>query len=191
MTGTEVIDKIKNKDDASFRQVVDLYQPYILRLCYRFVNNKETAEDLTQEVFIQIYKSLDDFKKEAKLSTWIYRIASAKSLDYLKAAGRKKRFAAVKSLLSLNKDDLYKNSGSISNPHREMENTDRAEILFAALESLSSSQRAAFTLSKCEGLNNKEIAEILGISISAVESLVHRAKENLKKKLYKYYKEII
>lgn len=191
MVETEVTDKIKNKDDTSFRQVVDLYQPYILRLCYRFVNNKETAEDLTQEVFIQIYKSIDEFKEEAKLSTWIYRIAAAKSLDYLKTAGRKKRLAAVKSLFSLKKDDLLENSGSIANPHRELENIDRSEILSSALDSLNSSQRAAFTLSKCEGLNNTEIAEILGVSVSAVESLVHRAKINLRKKLYSYYKEII
>lgn len=191
MAETEVADKIKNKDDASFRQVVDLYQPYILRLCYRFVNNKETAEDLTQEVFIQIYKSIDEFKEEAKLSTWIYRIAASKALDFLKTAKRKKRLAAVKSLFSLKKEDLLENSGSIVNPHRELENTDRAKILSAALDSLNSSQRAAFTLSKCEGLTNTEIADILGISVSAVESLVHRAKINLRKKLYSYYKEII
>jgi RNA polymerase sigma-70 factor, ECF subfamily len=64
----------------SFESLVETHQEKVLNLCYRFVHNKEDAEDVTQEVFVQVYKALDDFRGDAKVSTWIYRIACTKSL---------------------------------------------------------------------------------------------------------------
>jgi len=166
----------------------------VLNTCYRFVLNKETAEDLTQEVFIEVYRSINMFRSESKFSTWIYRIAISKSLDYLKSGKRKKRFAILKSLTEnesgKNKfEQIPENENS--GLQRLIENEDRIKILAAAVDKLPENQKVAFTLSKYDEMSYQDISEILGVSISSVESLIHRAKVNLRKKLYKFYKEIM
>ncbi len=191
MEDFELINKFMDGDEESFRIIVDKYQKYILNICSRFTHNKETSEDLAQEVFIEVYRSINNFRGDSKLSTWIYRIAVTKSLDYLKSQKREKRFAVIKSLFVEN--DIEKETGSLpdlgSNPQKKIEEEDRMKILSIALESLPEKQRVAFMLNKYDGLNYHEIADILGATISSVESLIHRAKINLRKKLYNYYKK--
>jgi RNA polymerase sigma-70 factor, ECF subfamily len=189
MEDFELIQLLKTGDDESFRTVVDRYQKFILNTCNKFVYDKETAEDLTQDVFIEVYKSINSFRMDSKLSTWIYRIAVTKSLDYLKSKKRKKRFAILQSLFG--EDDMEEKFSAPDemNPGKLLENQDRLKILNWALEKLPGNQRVAFTLSKYDEMTYQEIAEIMGTSVSAVESLIHRAKANLKKKLYGYYKK--
>ncbi len=189
MVEPEIIIGLKNGNEQAYKQVVDEFQKYVLNTCYRFVNVKEIAEDLAQDVFIEVYRSIKNFRGESKLSTWIYRIAVTKSLDYLKSQKRKKRFAHLKSIFGDDKleEQLPMNEGT--NPDTMLENKNRIEVLLHALSTLPESQRVAFTLSKYDELSYKEIAEILGTTISSVESLIHRAKKNLKKKLYMYYKK--
>lgn len=191
MEDFELINKFKNGDNESFRIIVDKYQKYVLNICFKFTRNKETTEDLAQEVFIEVYRSINNFRGDSKLSTWIYRIAVTKSLDYLKSQKREKRFAVIKSLFVEN--DIEKETGSLSdlesNPQMKIEEEDRIKILSIALESLPPKQRVAIMLSKYDELSYQEIADILGTTISSVESLIHRAKVNLRKKLYNYYKK--
>jgi RNA polymerase sigma-70 factor, ECF subfamily len=189
MEDLEIIQKLRKGDEESFRLIVDRYQRFILNTCNKFVYDKETAEDLTQEVFIEIYKSINLFRMDSKLSTWIYRIAITKSLDLLKSRKRKKRSAVLKSLFGDDNMEEKISAPEELNPQRELENQERFKILLLALNKLPENQRVAFTLSKYDELSYQEIADILGTSISAVESLIHRAKINLKKKLYNYYKK--
>ncbi len=189
MVEPEIIIELKNGNDQAFKKVVDEFQKYVLNTCYRFVNVKEIAEDLTQDVFIEVYRSIKNFRGESKLSTWIYRIAVTKSLDYLKAQKRKKRFAYLKSIFGDEELEKQLPMNNVTNPDTILENKNRIEILMNALSTLPESQRVAFTLSKYDELSYKEIAEILGTTIPSVESLIHRAKKNLKKKLYTYYKK--
>lgn len=189
MVEPEIIIELKNGNDRAFKKVVDEFQKYVLNTCYRFVNVKEIAEDLTQDVFIEVYRSIKNFRGESKLSTWIYRIAVTKSLDYLKAQKRKKRFAYLKSIFGDEELEEQLPMNDVTNPDTILENKNRIEILLNALSTLPESQRVAFTLSKYDELSYKEIAEILGTTIPSVESLIHRAKKNLKKKLYTYYKK--
>ncbi|OGV23981.1 MAG: RNA polymerase subunit sigma-24 [Ignavibacteria bacterium RIFOXYC2_FULL_35_21] len=188
---------LKNGNDESFRIIVDKYQRLILNSCYRFVYNRETAEDLTQEVFIEVYRSINMFRNDSKLSTWIYRIAISKSLDYLKSRKRKKRFANSKSLFE-NEDMIGSTSlkdeiqaPDEQSPEKLLDNDDRIKVLSLALDCLPENQRIAFTLSKYDEFSYKEIADVLGITISSVESLIHRAKVNLRKKLYNFYREYL
>lgn len=191
MEDIELINKLKEGDEESFRVIVDRYQKYILNICFRFTRSKETTEDLTQEVFIEVYRSINNFRGGSKFSTWIYRIAVTKSLDHLKSQKRKKRFGMIKSLFVENDFDneslLVADSGE--NPQKKIEQEDRMKILSLALESLPEKQRIAFTLNKYDEMSYQEIAGILGTTISSVESLIHRAKINLRKKLYNYYKK--
>jgi RNA polymerase sigma-70 factor, ECF subfamily len=188
MNESDIVARLRNGDDEAFREVVEKYQVLVLNCAYRFLRNKESAEDLTQEVFMEVFESVHAFRAESRLSTWIYRIAVTKSLNKLKALKRKKRFAVLVSVADEGGlADRLPDSDSAS-PEQEMENRERREVLDWALEKLPDNQRIAFTLSKVEEMSYEEIAGVMNASIPAVESLIHRAKENLRKKLYGYYK---
>ena len=189
MSEENLVNNIKNKDLKSFKILVDEYQKKVLNTCNRFVNNREDAEDLTQEVFIEVYRSISGFRGDSKLSTWIYRIAVTKSLDFLRKRKRKKRFGIMKSISGEERLREELKATDTSDPGTQAENQDRIKILNEALEKLPENQRVAFTLSKYEELSYQEIAEILETTIPAVESLIHRAKNNLKKRLYNYYEK--
>jgi RNA polymerase sigma-70 factor, ECF subfamily len=174
--------------DLFFSELVAEHQEMVLNTCYRFVFNHEDAEDLAQEVFIEVHRSLDKFREESKLSTWIYRIAVTKSLDHLRRLKRKKRFSSLKRIIGV--DDP---ADTISAPEREnpadaLVDKERVAALQEALDSLPDNQKTAFLLSKQDGYSNQEIADILQTTIPAVESLVHRAKKNLQARLERHYR---
>ena len=187
----ELIEKLCVGDEEAYRFVIDKYQKIALNACFRIVNNRETAEDLVQDVFIEVFRSIKNFRGDSKLSTWIYRIAVTKSLDYLKKMKRQKRFAKLKSLFNTEDEHLQIPALEQSNPEKIFTDDDRKKILDWALDSLAENQRVAFTLSKYDELSYKEIAETMGTTVSSVESLIHRAKSNLKKKLKSYYEKNI
>ncbi len=188
MDDTDVVTRLKNGDDQAYREVVDTYQTLVLNCAYRFLRNKEAAEDLAQEVFLEVFESIGAFRSDARLSTWIYRIAVTKSLNHLKHMKRKKRFAV---LVSVSEDEGMADrlpAADSGSPEQPLENRERRQLLDWALGKLPDTQRIAFTLSKVEDMSYEEIARIMNTSIPAVESLIHRAKENLRKRLYSYYK---
>lgn len=176
--------------DIAFKALVRKHQEKVRNTCYRFVGNPEDAEDLAQDVFIQVFKSLSEFREESEMSTWIYRIAVNKSLDYIRKKKRRKRFAII---LSLDNPDDFEREMDLptdGDAQSHFENQERKKVLQNALEKLPENQKVAITLSKYDGFNNKEIAEILNVSLSSVEALIHRAKKNLHKRLYNYYKNL-
>lgn len=174
-------------NDRVFKALVSEHQDMVLNTCYRFVMNREDAEDLAQEVFVEVYRSLDNFREESKLSTWIYRIAVTKSLDHLRRMKRKKRFSSLKRIIGIDDPAEELPSPSADNPEQTLAEKEKLSVLQEALNTLPDNQKAAFLLSKQDGYSNSEIADILQTSVSAVESLVHRAKKNLHEKLYNYY----
>ena len=175
--------------EDEFSAIVAEHQDMVLNTCYRFVLNKEDAEDIAQEVFLEAYRSLDSFRQESKLSTWIYRIAVTKSLDHLRKKKRKKRFSSLKRVIGMNNPAEEITLPSQETPAEVLTGGERAEILQNALDLLPDNQKTAFLLSKYDGYSNQEIAEVLQTTVSAVESLVHRAKKNLQKRLEKYYRK--
>jgi len=189
LTGEEFIKDLKEGQANAFKKLVEDYKDKLLNICYGFVYNKEDAEDITQDVFIEVYKSVAHFRGDAKLSTWLYRISVNKSLDFIRKKKRKKRFAKLQNFLGTERITDTIPDRDKSNPHTILANQERIKILNEAIETLTVNQKIVFTLGKTEGLKNKEIAEMMGISLSSVESLMHRAKENLRKKLYNYYED--
>ncbi len=173
--------------EESFRSLVAEHQEMVINTCYRFVFNREDAEDLAQDVFIEVFRSFEQFREEAKLSTWIYRIAVTKSLDHLRRLKRKKRFSSLKRVIGIEDPAADIAAPYSDNPAEALAGNEQALVLQEALGTLPDSQKTAFLLSKQEGFSNQEIADILKTSVSAVESLVHRAKKNLHDKLYTYY----
>jgi RNA polymerase sigma-70 factor, ECF subfamily len=189
MEDLEIIKKLKSGNDEAFRIVVEKYQKMVLNCSYKFLRNRESAEDLTQEVFLEVFESISSFRADSKLSTWIYRITVTKSLNQLKSMKRKKRFATLLHLFGEDEVENHITAPGNMSPDKDLENQDRTRVLNLALEKLPENQRIAFTLSKYNEMSYEEISGILNTSISSVESLIHRAKTNLKKKLYSYYKK--
>jgi RNA polymerase sigma factor (sigma-70 family) len=152
------------------------------------LQNTADAEDVTQEVFIQVFHSVKEFKGDCKLSTWLYRITVTKSLDYLRAKKRKKRFGFMQSLFGEENNEPLVEQATFAHPGVQLENKERAAVLFKAINELPENQKIAFTLNKVEGLSYQEIAEAMQMSVSSIESLLFRAKGNLQKYLGGYYK---
>lgn len=182
-----LIDELKQGKEWAFKELVENYQQKVYNTCLGFVKNPEEADDLTQEVYIEIFRSILKFRMESKLSTWIYRIAINKSLECLRAKKRKKRFAQLRSLFY--PDDSVIEVPDFEHPGVIAENKERSKVLFQAMEKLPESQRTAYTLHKVEGLGHEEIAGIMKKTVSSIESIMHRAKNNLQKYLHDYYYE--
>lgn len=187
MDEKDLIKRLKLKEPGAFKEMVELYQDRVLNTCYRFLFNREDAEEAAQDVFITAHQGLSSFKETAALSTWLYRIAVNRSIDMIRKKKRKKRFAPVKSLFGLEEEGKEVPAPEHYNPGETLEQSERMTILQEAIDSLPDNQRAVFTLSKCDGVGNKEISRIMNLSLSSVESLMHRAKRNLRKKLTAYF----
>ena len=170
---------LKSGDENSFARLVSMYRKQVVNLCYKFLLNRRDAEDVSQEVFIAVFHSIKHFREEAGLGTWIYRITVSKCLDELKSRSRKKRIIALGKTLGLETVARW-----VSGPDRAdkpLEEKEDLELLEKALEKLNDSQRIALTLSKIEGYDHARIAEVMQVSPTAVDSLVYRARQNLKK----------
>lgn len=190
MNEAEIIQKLREGDEQAFRQLVEKHRQLVVNTCFGLVHNLEDAEDIAQDVFIEVFRSVDKFRSDSKISTWLYRIAVNRSLNFIRDNKRRKWMQSVEDVLSL-KNERINNllSGKAVSPDIEMENSERAALLHKTIDSLPENQRVAFTLSKYEDLSYKEIAAVMETSVSSVESLIHRAKKNLQKKLYACYKK--
>ena len=190
MTDEELVRKIIDGDHLAFKRLVDRYQHLVINTCYNLIGNRQDAEDVAQEVFFQVYKSARKFRREAKFSTWLYRIAVNRSLNFIRD---NKRFRWLESLSSLLEGENQRVSdvpaSNSDRPDIVLEKKERDAAVQKAIDSLPAKQRAAFVLHKSEGLSYQEIAEILERSLSSVESLIHRAKSNLQRELVRYLKE--
>lgn len=184
----EMIERLKKGDDAAFRFIVNSRKDLVYNTALGLLQNAEDAEDTSQEVFVKVYESIHQFKGESAFSTWLYRIAVTKSLELIRSRKRKKRFAFISGLLGDNNELRY-DPPEFHHPGVQLDNRERANTLFLAIGKLPENQRIAFTLHKVEGIPYQEIAEIMQLSVSAVESLIHRAKSNLRKDLENYYKK--
>ena len=187
MNEQELIALLKERDESAFKQLVLTWQDMVYNTVLGIVQHEEDAEDVSQEVFVQVFQSISSFKSESKLSTWIYRIATTKALDHLRKKKRKKRFAFVQSLFGMQEQEKEL-PATFNHPGIILDNKEKAAVLFKALEKLPEKQKVAFTLHKVEGLSYQEVGEVMQTTLPAVESLIHRAKGNLKKQLTDYYR---
>lgn len=190
MNQPELIVQLQQGDGQAFTKLVDQWQDMVFNTAVGIVQNEDDADDITQDVFIQVYQSVSSFKGESKFSTWLYRIVITKSLDHLKKKKRKKRFGFVQSLFGNNSDEEI-HPTEFNHPGVLIENKERAAELFNAMQQLPDNQRIAFTLHRLEGQKHQEIAAIMNLSVTAIESLIARAKGNLRQLLKDYYEKNI
>ena len=188
MNQPELVVQLQQGDESAFRKLVDEWQDMVYNTAVGIVQNPDDADDITQEVFVQVFQSIQSFKGDSKFSTWLYRITVSKALDHEKKKNRKKRFGFVQSLFG-GREEEQLHPVEFDHPGVLAERKERAAALFNALKQLAPNQRIAFTLHKLEGQSYQEVAEIMNTTLFAVESLMGRAKGNLKKILNDYYRE--
>jgi len=189
MTDEELIEGIKCRDRVALEHLVATHQQKVIKTAYYFLGNMEDAEDLSQEVFIGIVDSIAMFRKKSSLTTWIYRITVNQSLNFLKKRQRRAVFSRIGALFNPTRTG-YQNS------YREpfinedpVEASELRGILKHAVGQLPENQQIAFILSQYDDRPYKEIAEIMELTLSSVESLIHRAKMNLQKRLISGFSE--
>ena len=181
----DLIERLKRGEESAFRSLVEQYQDLVYNTALGVVQNESDAEDVAQEVFIQVFRSIGTFKSEAKLSTWIYRITTTRALDLLRARKSKKRFGLLKRLWETEEESPVENISDFNHPGVSLERKEEAAQLITAIAQLPENQKVAFVLHKLEGLSYLEVAEVMGNTLPAVESLMHRARLNLRKILEK------
>ena len=182
-----LIEQLKQKNETAFKTIVETWKGMVYNTALGIVQHAEDAEDVAQDVFVQVYESIQTFKGESKFSTWLYRIVITKAMDHLRRKKRKKRFAFVQSLFGADNTIAYE-PPDFHHPGIQLDNKERAAALFEAVDKLPENQKIAFTLHKMEGLSYQEVGEVMNASVSSVESLLHRAKGNLKKHLEEFYR---
>lgn len=183
------IERLKQGEQSAYQELLNLYADRVFNTTLGLMQNREDAEDITQEVFTEVFLSIRNFRGQSKLSTWIYRIAVTKSLEEIRARERGKRKGILISLFGREDQVNVSNNEPFHHPGVSLENKELSAVLFAAIRKLPINQRTAFTLSKLENLNYSELAEVMNVSVSSVESLLFRAKQNLRQMLGNYYEQ--
>jgi RNA polymerase sigma-70 factor (ECF subfamily) len=183
-----LIEQLRQGNEPAFRWLVENYRNRVFHTVLNILQDTKEAEDAAQETFIQVFESINSFKAESSLSTWIYRIAVRKALDKIR---RRKTRKQLRQFLPWWMPDENKSSEALfQHPGIAAENKEKAAILFKAIEALPEKQKLAFTLIKVQGMNYEEACEVMQQNIKAVESLISRAKMNLQKQLEHYYKSL-
>ncbi len=185
MQETDLIQGLQTGHERAFEQLVMLHKNRLYNTVLGFLQNEAEAEDAVQEVFIKAFQNIKNFKGEAAISTWLYRIAVTHSLDVLRKKKRQKRGGFLTSLFSKKQEEW--NVPDFHHPGIAAEKKEASAILFKAINQLPEAQQTAFILQKIESLGQTEIAEVMKISVGAVESLLQRAKAALRKLLEDYY----
>lgn len=170
-----------------FERLYHEHKTLVYNMALHYLQNIEDAEEVTQDVFVKVYHSLTHFQQKSSYKTWIYRITINQCLDFSKRKNSQKHFF-IFGKKSQNEQEYF-NTSTFEHPGILMENQEAATQLFAVINTLTENQKTAFLLSKLDGLSNPEIAEIMEMSISAVESLIFRAKGSLQEKLSKKFTE--
>lgn len=188
MNKVQLIRDIAKGNESALRAIYDLYKNIVFNTALSYVRDYADAEEITQDVFLEIYASAKNFEGKSSVRTWIYRITVNKSLDKLRYFKRKKRFVQVQSLFKSGSTELqYDVADDFEHPGIALDRQENAKVLFKVLEHLPAQQQTAFILSFIEDLPRQEVADVMSISLKAVESLLQRAKANLRIALEKYY----
>lgn len=188
MNERDLLTKISNADRKAFVDFYNLYKDRVFNTAYSYLRQTEEAEEITQDVFLQVNRSARFFDGRSAVNTWIYKITISKCLDKLRYLKAKKRFSFLTVIWSDGKDDSLKNNIPDTSHHGlDADQKESITSLLKAIDRLPEAQKTALILTQLELLKGKEAAEIMGITAKAVEGLIQRGKANLRKELGKIY----
>ncbi len=185
-----LVKKSQEGDSLSFEELVKRYEKKIYNLAYRIMGNKEDANDILQETFLEAFRKLSSFEGKSKFSTWLYRIAV--NLCLMKKRREKKidEVPLDMPILTKEEDEI---KGELrddwsKNPLATLENKEVRKKLSKAIDSLPEEYRTVILLRGVNGLSNEEVAKVLKISLPAVKSRLHRARLFVRDQLSQYFK---
>ena len=168
--------------DLHFDAIYESYNQLVFNLALHYVQHTGDAQDITQEVFVKVWQHYHKYDPAAaSLKTWISRITINQSLDFIKARQTKKRFGFITSLFQPNNNEPAHEPAHFNHPGVLAEDREALQLLFRYINTLPHQQKTAIILSKIEQRPLKEVAEIMNLSVKAVESLLQRAKQTLAK----------
>ncbi len=182
-----LIARFQAGDEKSFDELVHRYERKIRLLCMQYLFDPQEVEDSTQEIFIKVYRSLHAFEPQAQFLTWLYRIAINHCLNVLRSKRRRKWLQPFSQLSDDRTIRQLESQSSGHDPLQELERSERIQRVRSAISALPDDQRTAVILHRFEGLSYQQIAEVMGCSVSAVESRLHRAKFKLARLLENYF----
>lgn len=174
----ELMDRLAGGDASAMEELMERYERSVLNTVYRFLGDAQRAEELAQEVFLTVYQQRRRYRPRAKFSTWLFRIVRNRCLNELRDRQKLFRHTAQPGEAIEHLADTKS-----VRPDQRIMQAELETTLNAALQSLPESQRLAFVLSQIQGFTYKQVAETLGVSVSACESLIHRARLALRDKL--------
>lgn len=171
---SQLISKCKNGDIQSFEILIDSYSKQVFNILYRMLGNEEDAKDVSQEVFIKVYKKIGSFHGKSKFSTWLYRITVNSGKDHIK---RKKVDLPIDEFQNTKLESEPRKG---SNPEAAFDETERSEIILKALMKLNEEHRVLILLRDIQGFSYEDIGKILKINIGTVKSRLNRGRIRLK-----------
>ena len=187
-TNEDLMCRVTAGDKHAFEALVHRHQRPVLNFVFRFLGDRAEAEDLTQEVFLRVWKSAKTYKPDAKFTTWLYRISINLCINRQKTLRMRRWFSVPEppEQKQSSEEAFYPTEGSeTATAESHLINSEQSRRLLNALNALPTSQRIAIVLKIYDGLSYQEISQLMNRSASAVDSLLIRAKKNLRKKLAK------
>ena len=175
----ELVAQLQQGSEAAFRTLVARYQDRVYGTAFSLLRSAEEAEDVAQEVFVEVYQTVGRFRGGAALSTWLYRLATSRALQHRRRSRARKRFAYFTSLLGFDNQVLHEPPDH-AHPLALLEGAQQLHLLLAHIGRLPGPQQVAFTLRHEQELSYEEIAEVLDTTVAAVESLLFRARQTLR-----------
>ena len=191
LSDEELVDRFRSGDEDSFRILVERHSPRIFNIIYRTTKDRNLAEDLSQEVFLRMYRFLGGFRKESRFSTWLYRL----TVNVCFNAQRKRKEEPKVVILSQQVGDVGSNPGTREledesfSPQKTLEKEELARKIKSAIDSLPEVLKMTFILREFEDLPYKELAKVLRCSQGTIKSRLCRAREALRQKLEIYLSE--
>jgi RNA polymerase sigma-70 factor, ECF subfamily len=174
----QLVDRLRRGDPRAFEELVIAYQHRVFGVALRMLGSRAEAEEAAQEVFLRAHRAIADFRGDAKLSTWLYTIASRRCLNRLASGERR--------LLREGEETLARIPSGHASPADELERSERDAALHRAIAELSDERRMVVVLRDLEGLSYEEIAAALDLELGTVRSRLHRARMDLKEKLERF-----
>jgi len=190
MDEAEIIKRIKKGETALFSEIIKQYKGVVFGHCFSFLRNRQDAEDVCQEIFVNVYKNLKKFRGDSKLGTWIYRITINSCKNRLKQMQRLRSRMAEESYTGNDEEETNTLVNNIkekeeNEPDNQYVSKEVRTAVFNRIGELTEEQRQVIILRDVDGLSYEEVGKLLKLSVSAVKSKLFRARENLREKLEK------